>query len=416
LLKVVNELRQNPPAKLGIAVQEPVRWEQVFGSKFPRPLDTPGDRLHPAALDSGGSELGLALHRHSILPYEELLLSELADGEVVYDTSKQRQILEKLSSLYESLGEWGTAVRCLKRLREVNRKFLDHGYVADSSLRLGVALYRLGSWDESGRAVEEGLSVVEQHRSTLGGSRTELRLCGYRALVRLRKGDPAGALQIMDEQVQPLAVRHESMYVHGTFHHRRAIIQLEMPGRREASHADFKAAIRYRLDCGAVSEVSRTVYFLGEWHHKHATSRRAVELWQLCLRRHRAYKDVLGLARAFLAIGRTYRDWLRDGAEAPGTKVMLPTIGVIDGEEAALIRRLHESSPAQLDDDLEEGLTAVTLRHAAITKLERARTYAVRANDQRLVIKATEALEVVREHHHGNKPRQRGAPKPDSAD
>lgn len=306
LLQRINRLIECPPPRSRIQRGAAATWNQLFSERPDFP-SSPGGR-GDAPMDAGSAELGVRWKAESFLPYEEQLKRERARFEANDDASKRRQVIEKLATLYEATGKWQHAVARLQELREINLAFRDDYFVADCDLRLGIAFYRLGRWQQAALALCSGLNVVEQRRSILGKSKTELRLRGYLGLVQLRCARPREALRIFEEDVSPLVRLHNSTYVTATFHHRRALIH-EALGDFRRAHEDIGLALEHRIQCGAQFEVTRTLFYLGRICERQGYRRAAVAIWKLCEDRHMRLEDPVGLARAKLELGRVYADW-----------------------------------------------------------------------------------------------------------
>lgn len=395
LFDTANLLIETPPRGSKIRRGQAVTWEAMFGTlaDFPSP---PGPTSTRPGMDAGASELGADWDRTGVAAYEQQLQIEKARYQGFGDASKLRQVIEKLATFNEAIGDWEDAVRHLHDLHAINAKFQDDVFVADCCLRLGIAYYRLGRWAQAKEVLNQGSTVVRRRHAILGGSKTELRLLGYSGLVKLRLDQPKEALRIFDEQVWPLVERHGSTYVTATFHHRRALIHSALRDY-DAAHADIERALQLRLACEAEFEVTRTLFYLGRILARQHRTHAAVAVWKLCEQRHLRFHDALGMARVKLELAGALASFARAGTGDQDLVCDIGTADLSDGEIDA-IRRLAKG----FYEDAEGVLRTVVRREELSTRAEDEYSYAIywagKAGDSKLSSAAEQGLLILQKH------------------
>jgi tetratricopeptide (TPR) repeat protein len=393
-LEAINELTEASDPRTGIRRRRATSWAALFEG-WPGFPASPEAAAGLPPMDAGASALGAGWNRAGFEGYLQELQSDRARWQDIGDDSKGRQVSEKLASLYEAVGDWDKAITHLYDLRTINLRFKDAVFVADCDLRLGIAFYRLGKFPEAEDVIQQGLAVARRSSALLSNSKTQLRLLGYHGLVRLRRDDPNGALEIFNTQVERIVRLHDSTYVTATFHHRRAIIQAALRNFDDAHH-DIAKALELRIDCAAEFEATRSLYYLGSICAAQGHPRSAISIWRVCEHRHLRFKDALGLARVKLDLGNAFLS-LAKGRGAASEKIdcSVHEADLSDVELAAVAQLAQGAHP-----DAEGGLRVV-LRRGDLPKLagdmfHECRPWALQASAARIVTAAEAGHERLR--------------------
>ena len=280
----------------------------LTGAELMRGRKPPGGNMRPSDAADLQQPPVLAIRSHDYLAgYLNELTKGISNAQDRHFTA-ERSLREIRATTYESLGVWPLAAAELERLARANIDLSDYVYAVRAMLRRGIALYRIGNFDEAKNELNKALRTIRRKLASNVDLRTEIAVWDYLGLCFIRLGESAKALR--DIYLHPEHRKRTRLLStplgDASRLVRMGIAYLELDRFDEAKDA-FLLGAKKRLSVKAWPEAARALRYLGHWYFRRKNFEKALTVWAIALKRQRLVGDVLEQARLLYQRGEALR-------------------------------------------------------------------------------------------------------------